>query len=69
VCWQSRLLCAPPPPADIVVNSFDHQMVVDSDAQMLYVFGGKQSAPSDRSPTYSGLFRYDILRAKWTMIL
>ncbi|EJU04160.1 hypothetical protein DACRYDRAFT_105229 [Dacryopinax primogenitus] len=44
-----------------------HRTVIDSDSQMLYVFGGKISA-KQRAPIYSGLYRYDIAARTWKMI-
>lgn len=44
---------------------FDHQLAIDSDAQTIYVFGGRV-VDSDRSPAkYSGLYSYDIRSSKW----
>lgn len=45
---------------------FDHQMVMDSDAQMLYVFGGKV-VDEEKSPfKYSGLYSLDVQTKQWT---
>ncbi|KAF9073645.1 Muskelin N-terminus-domain-containing protein [Rhodocollybia butyracea] len=44
---------------------FDHQMVIDSDAQILYVFGGR-TAEGNFEP--SGLYNYHIHTKKWTLL-
>jgi len=46
----------------------DHQMVIDSQSQMLYIFGGRIV---DRNPEmdvmrFSGFFEYDITANRWT---
>ncbi|KAJ3119706.1 Muskelin 1, intracellular mediator containing kelch motif [Nowakowskiella sp. JEL0407] len=49
---------------------YDHQMVVDSKAQMVYVFGGRviTSEPGQNS-LYSGLYAYCITTNTWRLIL
>lgn len=46
---------------------FDHQMVIDSQNQAIYVFGGKTIAPGG-SDHYSGLYKYEIDSKKWTLL-
>ncbi|KAK0240471.1 Muskelin N-terminus-domain-containing protein [Armillaria nabsnona] len=43
---------------------FDHQMVMDSDAQILYVFGGRV-VDNDVAVKYSGLYSYNVRLSKW----
>ncbi|THH12462.1 hypothetical protein EW146_g7673 [Bondarzewia mesenterica] len=49
---------------------FDHQMVIDSEAQFLYVCGGRVSDGRSGSATYkySGLYSYDIANNKWLLL-
>jgi muskelin len=47
---------------------FDHQMVMDSDAQMLYVFGGRVLDGDWTSTKYSGLYSYNVRTGKWKML-
>ncbi|KAJ3217804.1 Muskelin 1, intracellular mediator containing kelch motif [Dinochytrium kinnereticum] len=48
---------------------YDHQMVVDSDAQVMYVFGGRLVGPDpNQTPLYSGLFAYCIATNRWRLI-
>lgn len=46
---------------------YDHQMAVDEDGDLIYVFGGRVIATSaaDGEPSYSGLYRYDIAGNAW----
>jgi hypothetical protein len=50
----------------------DHQMIVDSENQIIYLFGGKIQSPSNspNSPDtrYSGLYSYDISANQWALI-
>ncbi|KAI9021961.1 Muskelin N-terminus-domain-containing protein [Hyaloraphidium curvatum] len=47
----------------------DHQMVIDSENQMIYLFGGKIQGPSLASDTrYSGFYSYDITNNHWTLV-
>lgn len=47
----------------------DHQMVVDSENQIIYLFGGKIQSPSLSSEVrYSGLYSYDIGANQWALI-
>ncbi|KAH8928632.1 hypothetical protein BT69DRAFT_470987 [Atractiella rhizophila] len=50
----------------------EHQMVFDEETKSLYVFGGKlQNALSGESKDvegYSGMYKYDVERGKWTCI-
>ena len=50
---------------------YDHQMVIDSERQFLYVFGGRiisNSSPTGLENTYSGLYSYSIAQGKWTLL-
>ncbi|KAJ3154115.1 Muskelin 1, intracellular mediator containing kelch motif [Geranomyces michiganensis] len=47
---------------------YDHQMVVDSDAQVLYVFGGRTIGPDPNQTVYSGLYAYSIESQTWRLI-
>ncbi|XP_055919680.1 muskelin isoform X2 [Eupeodes corollae] len=54
---------------------YDHQMCIDIEKRMIYVFGGKILTPRSVSniasgePEYSGLFSYHIATNTWTQIL
>eukprot|EP00842_Homolaphlyctis_polyrhiza_P000688 jgi/Hompol1/161/HPOL_002138-RA len=47
---------------------YDHQMVVDSERQVLYVFGGRTIGPDVTQTIYSGLYAYNIVTGLWTLI-
>lgn len=47
---------------------FDHQMVIDSDAQMIYMSGGRVSDGDWEAVKYSGLYSYNIRKAKWKLL-
>lgn len=47
---------------------FDHQMVMDSDAQMLYVFGGRIVDGDWVSFKYAELYSYNVRTSKWKML-
>ncbi|TFK44149.1 Muskelin N-terminus-domain-containing protein [Crucibulum laeve] len=47
---------------------FDHQMVIDCDAQILYVFGGRVVDGDWDSHKYSGLYSYNIRLSKWRLL-
>ncbi|TPX71748.1 hypothetical protein SpCBS45565_g00878 [Spizellomyces sp. 'palustris'] len=47
---------------------YDHQMVVDSDTQVLYVFGGRTIGPDPNQTVYSGLYAYSISHNQWRLI-
>ncbi|KAF7983834.1 hypothetical protein HWV62_19101 [Athelia sp. TMB] len=47
---------------------FDHQMVMDCDAQVIYVFGGRVVDGDWNSSKYSGLYSYSVRTSKWKMI-
>lgn len=56
----------------LCLRRYDHQMVVDSEGQRLFVFGGKLSqAPASDSieGRYSGMYSCDIASRKWTYLL
>ncbi|EJF65436.1 hypothetical protein DICSQDRAFT_79600 [Dichomitus squalens LYAD-421 SS1] len=46
---------------------FDHQMAIDSDAQMIYVSGGRVHEGEGEMLKFSGLYSYDIRTSKWKM--
>lgn len=54
---------------------YDHQMCIDIEKRMIYVFGGKILTPKNVNsiasgePDYSGLFSYHIATNTWTQIL
>lgn len=43
-------------------------MVMDSEAQMLYVFGGRVVDGDWGSFKYSGLYSYNVRTSKWRML-
>ncbi|OJA09261.1 hypothetical protein AZE42_02024 [Rhizopogon vesiculosus] len=47
---------------------FDHQMVMDCEAQILYVFGGRVVDGDWDSPKYSGLYSYNVRTSKWKLL-
>ncbi|KAF5357318.1 hypothetical protein D9758_005835 [Tetrapyrgos nigripes] len=47
---------------------FDHQMVMDSEAQMLYVFGGRVVDGDWNSLKFSGLYSYSVQINKWRLL-
>ncbi|KAF8658335.1 hypothetical protein AX16_002101 [Volvariella volvacea WC 439] len=47
---------------------FDHQMVMDCEAQILYVFGGRIVDGEWDSVKYSGLYSYDVRLSKWRLL-
>lgn len=44
---------------------FDHQMAMDLDEQIIYVFGGRVLDGDRENIKYSGLYSYNIRRSKW----
>ncbi|KAG2073978.1 hypothetical protein BDR04DRAFT_1126925 [Suillus decipiens] len=44
---------------------FDHQMVMDCEAQILYVSGGRVVDGDWESPKYSGMYSYNVRTSKW----
>jgi len=44
---------------------FDHQMAMDSDAQILYVFGGRVVDGDWNKSKYAGLYSYNVSTSKW----
>jgi hypothetical protein len=47
---------------------YDHQMSIDCERQMLYVFGGRVVTADPKVQLYSGLYVYSIVENKWTSI-
>ncbi|KAF8513102.1 Muskelin N-terminus-domain-containing protein [Hysterangium stoloniferum] len=50
---------------------YDHQLAIDSEKQMLYVFGGRiVQAETDLGPArFSGLYQYNIVTGKWEHLM
>lgn len=44
---------------------FDHQMAIDSEAQILYVFGGRAA---EKDFEFSGLYSYNVINKKWSLL-
>ncbi|KAJ7723519.1 Muskelin N-terminus-domain-containing protein [Mycena metata] len=44
---------------------YDHQIAIDSEAQILYVYGGRVIDGDASSPKYAGLYCYNIRLTKW----
>ncbi|KAF9526572.1 Muskelin N-terminus-domain-containing protein [Crepidotus variabilis] len=47
---------------------FDHQMAIDSDSHILYVFGGRVVDGNWDVFKYSGLYSYNISTSKWKLL-
>ncbi|KAJ3288309.1 Muskelin 1, intracellular mediator containing kelch motif [Rhizoclosmatium sp. JEL0117] len=47
---------------------YDHQMIVDSDTQTMYIFGGRTIGPDANQVSYSGLYSYKIPTNQWTLL-
>ncbi|EAU90900.2 Mei4-dependent protein 6 [Coprinopsis cinerea okayama7 len=47
---------------------FDHQMVIDSETQILYVFGGRVVDGDWETSKFSGLYSYNIRMSKWKLL-
>ncbi|KDN41422.1 hypothetical protein K437DRAFT_279066 [Tilletiaria anomala UBC 951] len=48
---------------------YDHQMLVDHESQLLYVFGGRVIHPADPNRIeLSGMYRYDVIASKWAFL-
>ena len=48
---------------------YDHQMVLDAEGQVLYVYGGKTIDPDTSQMKYSGLYAYYIDTGRWRLIM
>ena len=46
---------------------FDHQMAIDSEAQMIYISGGRVHEGEWEVLKFSGLYSYNIRTSKWKM--
>ncbi|KAJ3006031.1 UNVERIFIED_CONTAM: Muskelin 1, intracellular mediator containing kelch motif, partial [Siphonaria sp. JEL0065] len=44
---------------------YDHQMIIDSATQTMYVFGGRTIGPDSSQINYSGLYAYHIPSNQW----
>ncbi|KAG5643379.1 hypothetical protein DXG03_000993 [Asterophora parasitica] len=47
---------------------FDHQMVMDCENQIIYVFGGRVVDGDWESVKYSGLYSYNVRLSKWKLL-
>lgn len=47
---------------------FDHQMVMDSEEQMIYVLGGRILDGDWDVSKYSGLYSYNVRTSKWKLL-
>ncbi|PWN19305.1 hypothetical protein BCV69DRAFT_262218 [Microstroma glucosiphilum] len=47
---------------------FDHQMVVDEESQMMYVFGGRVVHWDPAQVQLSGMWSYDCIQRTWTFL-
>lgn len=47
---------------------FDHQMVMDCEAQILYVFGGRVVDGDWDTTRLSGLYSYNVRLNKWRIL-
>jgi muskelin len=48
---------------------YDHQMLIDPDSQLLYVFGGRVIHPGNPNRVdLSGMYRYDVIQRKWAFM-
>lgn len=47
---------------------YDHQMIIDPDAQLLYVFGGRVAHPDSSKIELSGMWKYDVIQRSWTFL-
>ena len=47
---------------------FDHQMVIDPESQMIYVFGGRIVDGNWDEVKYSGLYSYNIRTSRWKLL-
>lgn len=47
---------------------YDHQMCMDTEKQMLYVFGGRTVNPDTNQHNYSGLYRYNVNTNSWKLL-
>ncbi|KAJ6521911.1 Muskelin N-terminus-domain-containing protein [Mycena vulgaris] len=61
--WEC--LSGDPQPAQAPPLIYDHQMVIDCEAQILYVYGGRVIDGDWANTKYAGLYSYNIRLAKW----
>lgn len=47
---------------------FDHQMLIDPETQLLYVFGGRVAHPDASKMELSGMWKYDVIQRSWTFL-
>ncbi|RKP25975.1 Muskelin N-terminus-domain-containing protein [Syncephalis pseudoplumigaleata] len=49
---------------------YDHQMIIDSEARVLYVSGGRAIRPAhtSKAPVYAGLYAYDMEHDQWQIL-
>lgn len=48
---------------------FDHQMALDSDSQMLYVFGGRIVDGDKENTKCGGMYCYNVRKSKWSTLM
>ncbi|KAJ7772726.1 Muskelin N-terminus-domain-containing protein [Mycena maculata] len=68
VAGKWEFLSADPQAPDAPPLVYDHQMVMDCDAQMLYVSGGRVIDGDWTSSKYAGLYSYNVRLAKWQQL-
>ncbi|KAF7315763.1 Muskelin-N domain-containing protein [Mycena indigotica] len=63
---------SPDPPVDITRGSpplvYDHQMAMDSEAQVLYMYGGRVIDNDWANTKYAGLYSYNVATAQWQLL-
>jgi hypothetical protein len=47
---------------------FDHQMLIDPETQLLFVFGGRVAHPDANRMELSGMWKYDVIQRSWTFL-
>lgn len=47
---------------------YDHQMILDSASQAVYVHGGRVVDGEWNVPKYASLYRYDLRTGKWSSL-
>ncbi|KAL7749767.1 hypothetical protein RI367_004643 [Sorochytrium milnesiophthora] len=47
---------------------YDHQMCIDAERQIIYVFGGRVVTHDVTNQLYSGLYAYHIRQSKWELL-
>lgn len=44
---------------------YDHEMVIDSESQIMYVYGGRIIDGDWNNASYAGLYSYNLRTSKW----